>query len=121
MNDFISYFSEKLASYKNILYVGDFNINLLNESRREVVNFNSNVVSEGYVIMNELSVNMATRVTDSSLSIIDLVKYKYNFVVDDLSFSDHKLIFLNMNINAANNTELIKSVNTNYIKIKRVE
>lgn len=124
INDFTSFFSEKLNSYKNILYVGDFNINVLNEFRKEVLNFKSIVESDGYVIMNNLSLDMATRVTDSSLSTIDLVitdlvKYKYNFTVDDLSFSDHKLIFLNMNIDSVNITnKLIQSVHINYNKIK---
>lgn len=66
---------------------------------------------------------MATRVTDQTTSIIDLVvtdllNLKYNLDIDHLTFSDHKLIFLNIDFKGTNPPKVItKDSRTNYYGI----
>lgn len=125
LDSFIDYYSRKLNSFKNIIYIGDYNINILNDSLNRVSKFKDTVESDGYVILNSESCDMATRVTDQTKSIIDLVvtdllKYKYILDIDDLTFSDHKLIFLNIDFEMTVSPKILKSdIRTDYSGIKK--
>lgn len=126
INDFLDYFSNLLNKYKNIIYLDDFNINVLNERTKDSENFNNLIQSEAFILLNKISVDMATRVTQTSASIIDLaitdlIKLSYNLFIDNIDFSDHRFIFLNFNTPLQNNLfahkESITKINYHRIKI----
>lgn len=125
VDSFIEYYSRKLSSFKNIIYIGDYNINIMNDFIYKVAKFKNSIESDGYVILNSENSDMATRVTDQTTSIIDLVvtdllKLKYVLDIDDLIFSDHKLIFLNIEFEMVNPLKVLTSESrTDYYGIKK--
>jgi hypothetical protein len=123
IREFIDKFLTYLTSFKNILFFGDFNINILKNSSSDVNYFTNTIHSEGFIILNNLNDNFATRVTDTNSSMIDLIVTDlitptYKLDIDNLHFSDHKQIFLNFDFIIADksNHEIIKISKIDYIK-----
>lgn len=78
-------------------------------------------------MLNSLEPKYATRITDSSTSTLDLVitdciTSAYKFDTDNLHFSDHKQIFLNIdfNIQSISSPETIQLCNLDYRKFSRL-
>lgn len=121
--DFLEYFSEKLNKIKNVIFIGDFNINMLNSEAANANAFKNLVESEGFVLLNHLSNDMATRVTEHSSTIIDLAitdlgKYNYKMVIDDVDFSDHRVLLLNVNLSSNIETNKTTRKKINYNKVR---
>lgn len=100
--DFTDCFSGFLNKYNNIIFIGDFNINILNTQSNETAYFVNTLSADSYAILNNLSDEFTTRVTDSTATTIDLIvtdvlHLTYNLDIDNLEFSDHKLLTFNMN------------------------
>lgn len=122
-NDFLVYFAEKISKIKNVIFIGDFNVNMLNRNSANANNFENLIESESFVILNSLSVEMSTRVTEHTsttidLAVTDLVKFEYSLIVDNIEFSDHRCLFLNVNMSIPAQGE-IRKTKINYSKIKQ--
>jgi exonuclease III len=104
----LSEFTEKLdnitTKFKNTFIFGDFNINLLDKNSNHVKHYQNTLNSNGYIIINKISSEFATRVTSHSKTIIDhfttdQLQFTYNFFLDDSALSDHKIILISCNQN----------------------
>lgn len=121
-NDFLIYFADKISKIKNVIFLGDFNVNMLNRNSANANNLKNLIESESFVILNSLSIEMATRVTEHTsttidLAVTDLVKLKYSLIVDNIEFSDHRCLFLNLDMSIPVQGEILKTI-INYSKIK---
>lgn len=54
--------SNHMSKFKNILFFGDFNINILDIASAEVIHFKNLVNMDGFVILNSNNVEHATRI-----------------------------------------------------------
>lgn len=99
INNFIDIFSTILDKYKNAIYFGDMNINLLNIGKDtntdEYVNI---ILSKGNLILNLIDTQSATRVANGIGTIIDhiitnLINLKYNICLSDTPLSDHRYMY----------------------------
>ena len=106
---FFDEFSKQLErcwlKYKNLIIIGDFNVNLLHQganTENELLNNETNSITNKFqsiLSQFELSVvnNEPTRVTKTSSTLIDLVitnrpRWVINSKVLDIGISDHKLV-----------------------------
>lgn len=102
IEEFVSKLDEYTTKYKNSLILGDFNINLLNESNSDVKYYSNTLLSNGFIIYNKVSLEFATRIAKTSSTIIDhfitdVLKNEYYFHILDTSLSDHQYFLLSMN------------------------
>lgn len=122
ISDFLSYFASKLNSYKNIIYIGDFNINFLNNQSVNTNEFRNLINSEGHVILNKNTSEYATRKVSNSILdyvITDLIKYSYNLYLEDIDhLSDHRAILLNFETSISVKKFTITKTKINYPKIQ---
>ncbi|KAK9877338.1 hypothetical protein WA026_017732 [Henosepilachna vigintioctopunctata] len=121
---FVEYIAEKLFTWKHMLLLGDMNINLLEENN----NYMETVKGQGYVFLNDINSNNATRIDGQTgtKSIIDHVltdiNLTYQIDLTDHCISDHKVIHLKIN---QENTLLSKgkqqyiSKLTNFLKLEQ--
>lgn len=92
-----------LEKFKRTLWVGDFNLNLLDNSDRQVQEYKELVSVQGYAFLNPIQTDYPTRVSKTIGTIIDhvfsdITDRKYEFSIFDCSLSDHKVICLNLPI-----------------------
>lgn len=97
-NDFLSILDKIISRYKNSIVVGDFNLNLLNESDPIVSNYNSILQMNGLNVINKLSKTFATRIQGNSSTIIDHILSSFDngfhIFYGDTCLSDHKYFFI---------------------------
>lgn len=98
-NKFINKIETLLAKYKNAFIIGDMNMDLLNRTDESISYYTETIESLGYVLLNKIERQYATRVTDTSATLIDHiltdnVEHDFNLLTDDLWFSDHKYLLL---------------------------
>lgn len=80
-----------MSKYKNSYIIGDFNLNLLTTTD-VICKYKAIVESNGYVFLNNLSIEFATRVTDNYRSCID-------HIISDFIFNEnikHKIFLFDM-------------------------
>lgn len=99
INSFLEKMDEISNKYKHSMIFGDFNINLLNKNNQEVMSYVNVLMSNGFIIYNKVTNDFATRIGNTSQTIIDhfitdIVKYKYDFHIISTSLSDHKMFFI---------------------------
>lgn len=124
-----------LNVYKKILFFGDFNINLFDDSGESIVdNYNDVVKSNGMAFLNSLSNSFPTRISNwqNSNSCIDHIFTDLHYHRNDLTynlfyydhFADHKNLILNvsqeMNINESKKPESYKIINNSHIASSKV-
>lgn len=118
ISDFLSYFESKLKAIKNVLYIGDFNINYLNELSKNTSDFRNLISSEGFLILNKNTPEFVTRVASNSIldyAVTDLVNFKYVFYLEDIEhLSDHRAILLNLNFKLALTNHIVKKTKVNF-------
>lgn len=97
ISKFINFFDSILHKYKNTLFVGDININLLNDNNF-IKSYKNMLISNGFNILNDL--NQPTRVDNirNTTTIIDHIISDcikdIQIILDDYAYSDHKIINL---------------------------
>lgn len=121
--EFTDIFSTYLNKQKNIIFFGDFNINMLRYDSNDVSYFKNTIDSDGFSLLNNLELSYATRICETSISTIDLIvtdlyQYEYDIGVDNLNFSDHKLLTLILHKNLPINISDEYYFKTDYDKVK---
>lgn len=104
-SNFIQRFSEILSIYKHSILIGDINLDILNRKDNQIEFYKENILINGFCILNKICPEFATRVTDSSSTILehvitDEINTNYDLLVEDLFFSDHRYLLLSTNINS---------------------
>lgn len=99
--DFIAHLDLICDRYKNIVVMGDTNIDLLADTELSR-SYKAMLESNGVRIINKLDKEYATRITDHSSTIIDhvcsdLEKYEIDFKLHDVVNLDHKAICVMIN------------------------
>lgn len=122
LNDFIAKFDYFLNSYPNSLILGDFNVNLLNSTDKAVQRYHESCLSSGFLILNKLTPDFATRFSNTVRTIIDhvvtdILRYKIFFHILDCSFSDHQMFFLSIDLKLARTKLLTKKTILDYANI----
>jgi hypothetical protein len=98
-----------LGKYKNMLIVGDANIDLLEKNTTSAI-YKSIIYTNNYNIINRLDKNNATRVTDTTSTIID-------HIIDDRTNNKHTIQLLDW---PGFDHKLIKIILTNIPKPKKI-
>ncbi len=88
-----------LVTYKNAYVVGDMNLDLLNRNDEQIRLYKEIIHLNGFFILNKIHSDYATRVTEISSTIIDHIlcnklNYKFDLLLDDVFFSDHRYFFV---------------------------
>lgn len=106
-----------LQRHKNLILVGDMNIDLLVPNN--ILNTYQNTISSSFFkIINQINQTMGTRRTESSNTLIDhmisdlnqnILKY---FITNDNCLSDHRMIVLNLDLKSN-----INSIHSKQIKV----
>jgi hypothetical protein len=96
LDEFFNSFDEFLSKYKGMIVVGDANIDLL-EKNNTTFKYKTTISTNNFRIINKLDVDHATRITDSSSTLIDHVldnktNNKHEIELIDWPGFDHKLI-----------------------------
>lgn len=97
---FFESLTQLLIKYPNSIIAGDINLDILKNNNNTVKKYFDIIHSSGFSILNKININSATRTTSDSKTIIDhiitdLLTYKFNIAMEDLSFSDHKYLKIN--------------------------
>lgn len=116
--ELLTFFESILLKYpKKHLIVGDTNLNLL-ELNNSIKNYKNIIALNNFRIRNEISENMATRVTDHSKTIIDHIIAENSIDicdpirVEDTPLSDHKLLTFSI----AENIKIHKQKRFHHVK-----
>lgn len=88
-----------MTKYKRLIWTGDFNINLLDRTNTDVIEYTNTIQSHGFVILNNISLAYATRVSNTVSTIIDhiitdITDRQFNLHTIDCSLSDHRVLML---------------------------
>ena len=105
-SDFLNELKTLLARYpRNHIVIGDFNINVLDQSSLLTKEYNNILVLNGYSLVNDVSPAHATRVSNRSISIIDhvvcssTIRNKCKVIVEENHLSDHdRQLILNVKL-----------------------
>ena len=104
-NTFIETFETLLNKYKKIIFCGDFNINLTDENDVTVSDYNSRLVSNGFMILNSINSEYSTRISNSICTILDHFStdmldktYSLAYYDSDPKLSDHRSLLLSIKI-----------------------
>lgn len=104
-NDFLNTFEEIISQHKNMYIIGDFNIDLLKKNDSHVQKYLEILNSCGFVALNKISHNFATRVestmTRATKTIIDHISTdmfttSYFLSLHEFFKSDHRLVLFNI-------------------------
>lgn len=115
VRQFINVFEDEVLSLKNTIIVGDFNINLFNESQ-ENTNYLNTIYSNGFVCLNSLNKDMFTRKGNNARTLIDHIltnklNCHYSICLEDNAISDHRIIQLSIKQSRKlNNTEIKNTI-----------
>ena len=101
VDSFLLKFEETLSNFKRMIILGDMNINLLDDNNAIVNNYKCCINANGFVVMNKIENDYATRISNTISTIIDhvltdIIDRKMTLTVNDTEnlISDHKtLIF----------------------------
>lgn len=123
LNVFYEYFESYLKNNSRCIVVGDFNINLLDLNGIDTIRYTELVQVLGYVFVNRIDKNFATRSRNGIDTIIDhiltdLVQQSFSLDISSSHLSDHKsLLFQIQQMNAAKPTKCTKFKYICYDKI----
>lgn len=104
IDNFFNCLDHITREFNNSIILGDFNLNLLDNSRN-IIKYLSILNSNNFTVLNKINNNMITRpASENSGSIIDHVitdifQFKYLFSVIENCISDHNIILLGVNNN----------------------
>lgn len=104
--EFLNELENVLHDYPKTIVLGDFNINMLDTQQRLVSDYTITVEGSGFLFINPISSDYATRVSNSISTLIDhaftdISEYSYDFRMMDSEphVSDHRTILLSVNCN----------------------
>lgn len=98
LSNFLSIFDSVLHDTKSAIVLGDFNVNLLDNSvDAGINNYVSACYANGYFFLNRIDREYATHVSNSVSTIIDhcstdLSDKKFAFYLQDSTISDHRMM-----------------------------
>lgn len=121
---FIHKLEEYLSLYKHCIFIGDFNLDLFHRIDDVIMLYKETILSMGYIILNKIEANYATRVAQNSFTIIDHAftddfNYDFNILIDDVSLSDHRFMLLSVGkkVNNSNKNRIFSKSVINYEKL----
>lgn len=119
---FLDKISDITSRFKNLLIFGDFNMNLLNLNDSKVNLYNNIIHSNGFIFLNKLSSEFATRISNTVRTIIDhiitdLVQYNFSFFLSPTCVSDHEMIILSFNKPTFKKSEIKSKIIVDYNNI----
>lgn len=119
IHNFIDWLEDLLSDHKNSILLGDVNLNLLNNTCNTTLNYMNMISSKGFEILNLITLEYATRLSNTIATIIDhvftdLYKFNYTFLVEDTHLSDHRYLLLNVNTKINFNNRVIKKTIIDY-------
>lgn len=119
--DFIQKFEDTLSKYCRMIVLGDMNINLLDDSNSIVTDYKCRISAQGFEILNKLSCNYATRISNTVSTIIDHVitdisNQKMSLIINETEnhISDHKTIICSIENKVVNKQKVISKCIVNY-------
>lgn len=117
-NEFLQSLENLLVSGRHShIVVGDTNIDLL-KNNQAVENYISVIETNGYRILNRITESAATRITDTTASIIDHaisnVKGSASCSVGENTFSDHNTLLVHVDVN-------ITLAKMDYYMVKKID
>lgn len=91
-----------LHDFPKSFVFGDFNINWFDTSNIKRIRLNESTLNNGFVVLNNTQSVYATRVEKTSATSIDYaisdcVTLSFDYSLEDISYSDHKMIILEVN------------------------
>lgn len=118
INNFLSVMDKNIFNIRNIYIFGDMNLNLLNKDNSSVNNYLDLINCNGLIVLNKISIEFPTRVSKNSSSILDHILtdnliHNYILSYDDITFSDHKCLYLSVDYSvskSANNRKHDKTI-----------
>lgn len=124
MDKFLMDFDALLDKYRNMIIMGDFNINLLNTSSLISSKYNNIINTSGFFVLNNISTEYVTRLgyQQGEGSIIDHVitdifEGKHSLVIKDAYFTDHKYLLLSSDIHLKKDSFTATKTIIDYSKI----
>lgn len=99
-SDFMTELDFMFNKYKNLIFAGDVNWNILRSNDQDVAEYLHLLDIYGYQILNDVQPNFPTRETSGSILdhfITDLPQ-SAKLQLEDVSLSDHKLITMNWKV-----------------------
>jgi hypothetical protein len=102
LTPFFNLLEPVLSKYRNLIFLGDININLIDITSTTSISYQNIIASHGYNFLNKITSSMATRVTSHSATIIDhaltnLKLDKFQSVIINKTFlSDHNYMLISL-------------------------
>lgn len=123
--DFFDEITHMFYNFKNSYYVGDFNLNLLNQSiNLDVSRYIDIIHSAGHLLLNKNNNMYPTRVISGTIIdhvITDNFQYPYTLSIHDTHISDHRYSYLNIhNINIPKQNQYINPKVLNVIEYNKI-
>lgn len=100
---FLTHLETTLNTFKNTIYLGDFNINILKNYNNNVRQYIDLVNSNGHIILNKIHNEHATRLNNTDGGsiidhiITDNITWSYTISLNDTPISDHRYIHTTIN------------------------
>ncbi len=109
------------SNYSKSIIIGDINLNLLNDDK-VTSNYKNILTINGYVVLNNISIDHITRSSNSVGTIIDhaltsLLNLDYDISLSDTSLSDHKLLLVRLNKTVVKSNSLYSKTVLDYNSI----
>jgi hypothetical protein len=70
LTPFFNLLEPVLSKYRNLIFLGDININLIDITSTTSISYQNIIASHGYNFLNKITSSMATRVTSHSATIM---------------------------------------------------
>ena len=105
---FFSNFEGIMERFPRAMVLGDFNLNILESSNAKVGQYLDILSSNGFLLVNKKNPKYATRICDTTSTIIDHVLTDQiglirSFSLEDVSFSDHRSIQIKISFHVDKN------------------
>lgn len=121
---FLQNFEELLTKSNENIIVGDINLDMLKPNTTSN-KYKELIEGQGHLLINKLNKNHATRVTESTTTILDHIvtdcfAFAYQITLSDVAFTDHKQISINVETTSPLNRrpQEIEKLVLNYDKIR---
>ena len=93
LNNFLTYLENITDTYKNSIFFGDFNFNLLEFQNNKIEDYVDIFACNGYVFLNKIHIKHCIRVKNNSGSILDhvitdILAHKYTITLHDTPLSE---------------------------------
>lgn len=122
-NTFIVELKNTLRQFKNTIYCGDFNLNLLNvDNDSQISGYINNIICNGFIPLNMIEKHYVTRRNIVCGSIIDhiitdLIQHKYSINLHDTHITDHRYIHITIKLNNSKNSNILSNSEPKLINV----